>query len=71
MPNLPILGIGLAIVLMLSHHSSKANEEKSRQQIAAMPNKPEHAPIDNSVSGGTMLFCFVIVIVFVFLSMPR
>lgn len=69
--NLLLLAVGLITVLGLSHHSSKTNEEQSRQRIAAMPNKPEHAPVDNSVSGGTLAVCFVIVIVVVFLSMPR
>ena len=71
MPNIPLLAVVLLIVLGLCHHSSKANEEQSRAEIAAMKNPPEHAPIDNSVSGSVLALCFLIVIVGVFVAMPH
>jgi hypothetical protein len=71
MPNFLLIALGLLTVLGLSHHSSNANEERSRRELAAMEHPPEHAAIDNSVSPGVLFVCFLILVGFVFLAMPR
>ena len=59
-----LFAVCIIICYAISDSSSKKNEKKYREELKANPNPPEHGLVDNSVSGGAIFVCFIVIAIF-------
>lgn len=59
------------ICYAISDASSKKNEAKYWEERKKDPNPPEHGLVDNSVSGGAIFVCFIVIAVFSYVMLAN